>query len=331
MKKENQKLKTLYVKDILLRETDDEHSISTKKIIELLSNYGIDAERKSVYSDIYALSDAGIVDIAQEEGRNGGFRAVSKEFELAELKMLVDAVQSCRFISKKQCTSLIKKLGGLASRYEEKELSRSVYVYDREENKSAVLYLIDDIHRAVSENSSIEFKYTDLTPSKKRVRRKNGGSYRVSPWSLMWREDNYYLIAFDHESMQIRHYRVDRMEEIRLSGEKRLGKEEFEKISLAKYYGNVFEMFKGREEIVRFRCKNAFAGAMLDRFGMTLSITEYGDFFEFYAPVEISVRFFSWVFGFDGALQILSPENVVSEYKEQLKRSLFQFEKNDNA
>ena len=194
-----------------------------------------------------------------------------------------------------------------------------------------LLYLIDDIHRAVSENSSIEFKYTDLTPSKKRVRRKNGESYRVSPWSLMWREDNYYLIAFDHESMQIRHYRVDRMEDIRLSGEKRLGKEEFEKISLAKYYGNVFEMFKGREEIVRFRCKNAFAGAMLDRFGMSLSITECGDFFEFYAPVEISVRFFSWVFGFDGALQILSPENVVCEYKEQLKRSLFQFEKNDNA
>ena len=328
MKKENQKLKTLYVKDILLRETDEDHSISTKKIIELLSELGIEAERKSVYSDIYALSDSGLIDIAQEEGRNGGFRAVSREFELAELKMLVDAVQSCRFISKKQCTALIKKLSKLASRYEESQLSRSVYVYDREEKQSAVLYLIDKIHKAVSENSSINFKYTDVTPSKKRVQRKNGESYLVSPWSLMWREENYYLIAYDHDSGEIRHYRVDRMEKIELTDEPRLGKAEFEGISLAEYYGNVFEMFRGRKEIVHFRCKNALAGAMFDRFGMSLNVTECGDFFEFYAPIEISVRFFSWVFGFDGALQILSPESVASEYKAQIGRALAQFSDN---
>ncbi len=327
MKKENQRLKTLYVKDILLRETDENHSITTKKIIELLEKYGVSAERKSVYSDIYALDDAGLIDIMQEEGRNGGFRALSRDFDLAELKMLTDAVQSCRFISKKQCTSLIKKLSKLASRYEERELSRSVYVYDREEKQSGVLYLIDVIHKAISENSSITFKYTELTPSKNKVERRNGESYRVSPWSLMWREDNYYLIAFDHDSEGIRHYRVDRMEKIKLSGDTRQGKEEFEKISLAKYYGNVFEMFKGREEIVRFRCENRFAGAMFDRFGMSLNVTECGEYFEFYAPIEISVRFFSWVFGFDGALQILSPENVVSEYKEQILRAMQKLDK----
>ncbi len=325
MKKENQRLKALYVKDILLRETDENHSITTKRIIELLEGYGISAERKSVYNDIYALDDAGLIDVMQEEGRSGGFRALSRDFDLAELKMLVDAVQSCRFISNRQCGSLIKKLSRLSSRYEESELSRSVYVYDREEKESGVLYLIDVIHKAISENSSITFKYTEITPSKKKVERKNGESYRVSPWSLMWREDNYYLIAFDHDSLGIRHYRVDRMEKIKLTGKARQGKSEFEKISLAKYYGNVFEMFKGKEEIVRFRCENRFAGAMFDRFGMSLNVTECGDCFEFYAPVEISVRFFSWVFGFDGALKILSPESVVSEYKEQLSRAIHDF------
>ncbi len=327
MKKENQRLKALYVRDILLRETDENHSVTTKKIIELLEKYGISAERKSVYSDIYALDDAGLIDVMQVEGRSGGFRTLSRDFELAELKMLVDAVQSCRFISKKQCTSLIKKLSKLSSRYEESELSRSVYVYDREEKQSGVLYLIDDIHKGISENSSITFKYTELTPSKKKVERRNGESYRVSPWSLMWREDNYYLIAFDHDFRGIRHYRVDRMEKIKLTGEARRGREEFEKISLAKYYGNVFEMFKGREEMVHFRCDNRFAGAMFDRFGMSLNVTEQGDCFEFYAPIEISVRFFSWVFGFDGALQILSPESVVNEYKEQILRAMQGFEK----
>lgn len=321
MKKENQKLKTLYVKDILLRETDDEHSISAGKIIEILDSYGVSAERKSIYNDIYALNDAGVIDVVQEEGRNGGFRALSRTFDLAELKMLVDAVQSCRFISKKQCTSLIKKLSSLASRYEETQLSRSIYVYDREETQSGVLYLVDTIHKAISENSSISFKYTEIMPSKKKVRRRNGESYSVSPWSLMWREDNYYLIAYDHDFGEIRHYRVDRMEKISLSGEIRRGKEEFEKISLSKYYSNVFEMFKGKEEIVHFKCLNRFAGVMFDRFGMSLNVKECGDYFEFYAPIEISVRFFSWVFGFDGGLQILSPENVVNEYKKQILKA----------
>ena len=321
MKKENQKLKALYIKDILLKETDENHSINTQKIIDELQKNGITAERKSVYSDICALRDAGFIDIGKEEGRNGGFRTLGRDFELAELKMLVDAVQSCRFISKKQCTSLIKKLSSLASRYEAGELSRSVYVYDREEKKSAVLYLIDVIHKAISENSSISFKYTDITPSKMKVERRNGESYLVSPWTLMWREDKYYLIAFDHEAKEIRHYRVDRMDKIKLTNEKRFGRDDFEKISLEKYYSNVFEMFKGKEEIVHFRCENRFAGAMLDRFGLSLNISEHKDYFEFYAPIEISVRFFSWVFGFDGALKILSPESVVKEYEAQIIRA----------
>ncbi len=323
MKNENQKLKLLYLRDILMKETDEAHSLSASQLEEKLDRLGIRSERKSIYSDINAMCDAGILDVERTKGKNGGFRVLSRDFELAELKMLVDAVQSSRFISGKQCRELIKKLSALTCVYEEKQLSRSVYIYDREEKKhSNVLYSVDALHNAISANSVITFKYTEMTPSKKRVARKNGESYKVSPWGLIWQDENYYLVAYDHISDEIRHYRVDKMDGIEQTGEKRKGKEEFEAISLADYCSKVFGMFRGKEYNVRFRCKNSLAGAMFDRFGTSLVIEEKGEYFEFYAKVEVSVRFFGWVFGFDGALEILSPQCVLNEYKEQLKRLL---------
>lgn len=323
MKNENQKLKLLYLKEILMRETDENHSLSAAQLEERLDRLGIKSERKSIYSDINAMCDAGILDVERTKGKNGGFRVLSRDFELAELKMLVDAVQSSRFISGKQCRELIKKLSALTCVYEEKQLSRSVYIYDREEKKhSNVLYSVDALHNAISANSVITFKYTEMTPSKKRVARKNGESYEVSPWGLIWQDENYYLVAYDHISDEIRHYRVDKMDGIAETGEKRKGKEEFEAISLADYCSKVFGMFSGKEYNVRFRCKSSLAGAMFDRFGTSLVIEEKGEYFEFYAKVEVSVRFFGWVFGFDGGLEILSPECVLDEYKAQLTRAL---------
>ncbi len=328
MKRENQKLKILRLKDILLRETDEEHSLSAGQLEEKLGAYGIEAERKSIYRDIEALKDSGLLDIGNTEGRNGGFRVLSRDFELAELKILVDAVQSSRFISNKQCKSLIKKLSSLTSVYGEKQLSRSVYVYDRpDERSSNVLYLTDALHGAISENTSVTFRYTETTPSKQIVPKHGGAIYTVSPWALIWREENYYLVAYDHATQSIRHYRVDRMENIRRTGDPRLGKEEFSKVSLASYCSTVFEMFRGEEYNVRFRCENRLAGAMFDRFGKELVIKEYDGYFEFYARVEVSVRFYGWVFGFDGALEILSPEEVVQGYRGQILRALGETEK----
>ncbi len=323
MKNENQKLKLLYLKEILMRETDENHSLSAAQLEEKLDRLGIKAERKSIYSDINTMCDAGILDVERTKGKNGGFRVLSRDFELAELKMLVDAVQSSRFISGKQCRELIKKLSALTCVYEEKQLSRSVYIYDREEKKASnVLYSVDALHNAISENSSITFKYTEMTPSKKRVARRNGESYEVSPWGLIWQDENYYLVAYDHISGEIRHYRVDKMDKIEQTGEKRMGKTEFDAVSLADYCSTVFGMFRGKEYNVHFRCKSSLAGAMFDRFGTSLITEEHGEYFEFYAKVEVSVRFFGWVFGFDGGLEILSPECVLEEYRAQLKRSL---------
>ena len=151
MKSENQKLKLYYLIEILTKYTDEEHILNATQIIEKLKAYGIEAERKSIYSDINLLSDSGILDIEQISGRNGGVHVLSRKFELPELKMLVDAVQASKFITNKQCTSLIKKLSEFSSVYDESKLSRSVYVYDRiaDKDKNA-FYLIDSIHAAIS-------------------------------------------------------------------------------------------------------------------------------------------------------------------------------------
>lgn len=322
MKRGNQKLKILYLKEILLRETDEKHILSASQLEAKLRAYGIEAERKSIYSDIETLKDAGILDVCNTGGRNGGFQVLSRDFELAELKILVDAVQSSRFISRKHVASLIKKLSSLTSVYEEKQLSRSVYVYDRPDEKlSNVFYLADALHGAISDNAPVTFRYTEMTPSKQRVPKHGGALYLVSPWALVWREENYYLVAYDHASSEIRHYRVDRMENISMAEGPRLGYEEFSKVSLSRYCSKVFEMFGGKEYNVRFRCESRLAGAMFDRFGRDLMIEERGEYFEFYAIVEVSVRFYGWVFGFDGALKILSPEDVVSGYQAQVMRA----------
>ena len=327
MKTENQKLRILYLIEILTKYTDEDHILNSTQIIDKLKTiYGLDVERKTIYSDINNLIDAEVLDIEQVGGRKGGFHVLSRKFELAELKMLVDAVQASKFITKKQCSSLIKKISDFSSSYDEKKLSRSVHIYDRASDKSKnAYYMIDSIHSAISENRSITFQYTEMTPSKKRVKKHGGELYHISPYALLWRDENYYLLGYHHDSGSFRHYRVDKMENVSVTDTPRLGGKEFEDISLNKYSSNVFEMFGGEEYIVHFSCENSLAGAMFDRFGTDLQIYEKGDRFEFYASVQISVRFFGWVFGFNGGLKILSPENVVAEYKKQLDNVINSF------
>ncbi len=323
MKSENQKLKILYLVDILSKYTDEDHLLNATQIINKLQKYGVTAERKSIYSDINLLCDADILDIEHVGGRNGGFHVLSRKFELAELKMLVDAVQSSKFISNKQCTELIKKLSQFVSIYDEGKLQRTVYIHDRIQDKDKnALYLIDTIHEAITDNRAIKFQYTDIFPDKKRIKRHDGEFYEISPFALIWRDEFYYLIAYHHKSETIRHFRVDRMDNISILDIPRKGSAEFEKVSLTSYSSNVFEMYKGEEFMVHFRAKNHLAAAMFDRFGTELKTYPCGDKFEFYTPVQISVRFFGWVFGFAGELEILSPENVVNDYKTQITNVL---------
>ena len=235
-KSSNQKLKLLYLRRILLEETDDNHHLNAEQLVSKLEQLGINADRKTIYADVAALQDYGM-DIFLQRGPGGGYSVSSREFELPELKLLVDAIQCSRFITEKKSRELIGKIESLASREEARQLQRQVYVSDRLKNiDEKIYYNIDALHRAVSSGVKIRFLYfnwaLDFTRRDKIYRnyRHDGAYYCVSPWALTWDNENYYLIAYDPsapEGSRIRNYRVDKMENIQLTEEKREGAQHF--------------------------------------------------------------------------------------------------------
>ena len=211
-KSSNQKLKLIYLLKIFNEETDEEHGLTMPEIIMRLSSYGVKAERKSIYDDIEELCLAGY-DIEKEtSGNRTLYYFADRRFELPELKLLVDAVQSSRFITRKKSEKLIGKIEGLASRYDARRLSGNVHVANRIKNMNeSIYYIIDDIQRALTEDKKITFKYFRWNARGEKELRHDGQLYKVSPWALTWDDENYYLVAYDDSSEMIKHYRVDKM------------------------------------------------------------------------------------------------------------------------
>ncbi|MBQ9080325.1 MAG: WYL domain-containing protein [Clostridia bacterium] len=299
---------------ILLERTDEDHVLTMSELIEALGEYGIDAERKSLYADIEALREYGI-DIELRRGKSVGYYVANRLFELPELKLLVDAVQSSRFITRKKSGELIKKLSGMSSVYEAMQLRRQVYVANRIKTANeSIYYNIDAIHSAMLKNCRITFQYFDWTPDKQKQLRHDGMRYCVSPWALTWDDENYYLIAYDSDADGIRHYRVDKMQKITPAEQPRDGREIFEDFDMAIYSRQVFGMFGGKRECVVLDCADELAGVIIDRFGDDVSIRRRdGGRFEATVNVVVSPMFLSWVVGFCGRMKVASPQNVIDE------------------
>lgn len=310
------KLKILYLMKIFLERTDEDHALSMPELIQALSEYGINAERKSIYADIEALREYG-VDVEVCRGKSVGYYVGGRLFELPELKLLVDAVQSSRFITRKKSGELIKKLSGMASIYEAMQLRRQVYVANRiKAQNESIYYNIDAIHTAILKNSRITFQYFDWTPDKKRQLRHDGMWYSVSPWALTWDDENYYLIAYDSAVGDIRHYRVDKMQKITPTAEMRDGKGVFEDFDMAVYSRQMFGMFGGERVSVVLDCDDSLAGVIIDRFGEEVSIRKGGNGrFEATVNVFVSPVFLSWVISLGGRARIVSPDGVAEQLK----------------
>lgn len=314
-KSAGQKLKLLYILRLLTENSDENHPVSTADIISYLESNGIHSERKSIYDDIEKLCDFGY-DIIQVQSRlGGGYYMAGREFELAELKLLVDAVQSSRFITTRKSRSLIKKLERMAGKYDAGKLQRQVYVAGRikTENES-IYYNIDNIHRAIQENKQIEFQYLDWNLKKELVPRV-GGRKQVSPWALIWREENYYLAAYDSVDGIMKHYRVDKMGQVRVLKEAREGMEQFAKVDPAVYTNQTFGMFSGTEEIVTLQFPNRLVGVVLDRFGREADIRPMTDrVFRIRVKVAVSGQFFGWLAGIGREAVVVSPAEVKEQY-----------------
>ena len=310
-KSANQKLKLLILKDFLLRNSDEKHPVTIPQIIEELARYDIKAERKSLYDDLEALRVYGL-DIVQSKGN---YHVGQRSFETPELKLLVDSIQSSKFITQKKTMSLIKKIEELASMYDAQLLERQVYVRNRVKSMNeSVYYNVDSIADAINQDRMIRFKYFEYTVTKERHIKKDGGWYHVSPFALMWDDENYYMLAWDRDSSSMRHYRVDKMLEITLLDRKREGKEAFAEVDMSAYSKRVFSMFTGKDRRVRMRFANSLAGAVIDRFGTdAMLIPDGSDHFIVTQELVVSPRFFAWIFGFGTDAEILSPKDVRQE------------------
>lgn len=326
-KSSNQKLKLVYLMKILLEKTDETHSITMSEIIDALQAYDIGAERKSLYDDLETLRVYGMDIIGTQEDRKYYYHVGNRQFELAELKLLVDSVQSAKFITEGKSNELIKKIEGLASQYEASQLHRQVFVNGRVKTMNeSIYYNVDRIHTAIAENSRIRFRYFQWNVDKEMELRHNGAVYEVSPWALSWDDENYYLIAYDSIQGIIKHFRVDKMLNIESSGEQREGKQMFKSFNMAAYARKTFGMYGGVEEWVRIKCDNSLAGVMIDRFGKDVSMTRLNEK-QFVATVDVAVsrQFMAWVIGLGDGAEIIGPESVVDEMREEIKRLARQY------
>ncbi len=307
-KKFDEKLKLLYILKILQEETDADHRIFVPEIISKLEALGMTAERKSVYRDLDTLASYGY-DIIHDRT---GCALLSRDFELAELKLLVDAVQASRFITGDRQRELTEKLTKLASRHQAKLLNRSVRAEegDRIQNRS-ILINIDWIHAAMAENKKISFQYFDWTPQKEQLLRHEGKRYEMSPWTLVWSNENYYMLAYDEKMDNIRHFRVDKIKNIRKLDIPREGYETYSRFDFSKYSSKLFGMFSGEECSVTLKCENSVAGSIIDRFGTGVSIFPQSDgYFSCVIPVIVSPNFYSWILQFGKRIEITAPSDI---------------------
>ncbi len=315
----NQKLKLLYLAKFLLQNSDENHPVTTAQIIEELSKNDISAERKSIYDDIDALRLFGF-DIVQIRGKNGGYYIGERDFELPELKLLVDSVQSSKFITQDKTYKLIKKIESLASVYDGQLLQRQVFVSNRVKSMNeSIYYTVDSISDAITQNRKIKFRYFEYTITKERRFRHNGNFYFASPFALIWDDENYYMLAWDSESSKMKHFRVDKMHAVSMLDDSREGNEEFKKVDMSSYTKSVFGMFGGNEQKVKLRFSNHLVGAVLDRFGRDIIVVKDGDeHFTVSVNVVVSQQFFAWMFGFGTDAEILSPLETREQMKEQI-------------
>lgn len=318
----NQKLKLIYLIKILLERTDDNHSITMREIIDALASYDVAAERKSIYADMETIRGLGIDVLGEQKGKTFYYHVTGRQFELAELKLLVDVIQSSKFITARKSKELIKKLEGLASEHEAKQLQRQVYVSGRIKTMNeSIYYNVDEIHNAIASNKKIRFQYFQWNVKKEMELRKGGKFYEISPWGLSWDDENYYMIGFDAEAAIIKHYRVDKMVKIGCMEETREGRELFEKFDMAAYAQKSFSMFGGEEQYVKLLCDNSLAGVMIDRFGKEIMMIPVDEsHFSVNVNVAVSEPFLGWVFALGDKIKIVGPEKVAEQMKALAKR-----------
>ena len=324
---DNQKLKMLYLLKIFSEETDDLHPLTMPEIISKLAAYGVNANRKTLYLDFEELRNFGVDIISNKVGHDCYYNIGSRDFELPELKLLVDSVQSSKFITDRKSTELIKKLESLVSKHEGKQLQRQVVISGRvKAMNESIYYNVDKLHEAIGAGCQIRFKYFQWNVNKQMELRKDGAWYQVSPWALMWDDENYYLVAYDATDGKIKHYRVDKMLSISVTKEKRLGQEQFKRFDMPRYTKSLFGMYGGEIVKVTLEARNDMVGVIIDRFGKDILIAPVdSERFRVNVDVSMSNQFLGWIMAVGDGVKIVGPAAVVEKMREEVRRLAEQY------
>lgn len=321
------KLKILYMMKIFSEQTDDQHGLTLAQINDALERYGIDAVTpKTLYGDIEELRQFGMDIEMEHEGRAYYYYLANRDFQLAELKLLVDTVQASRFLTERKSRALIKKLETLASAPQAMQLRRQVLISGRVKSMNeSIYYAVDAIHAAIHQGSKVRFQYFQWNADKQQVLRHGGAWYEASPWGLMFDNENYYLIAYDSQDQKIKHFRVDKLLRLSATGAPREGREAYRE---ADYEGkSVFGMFGGEITTVILEAESGMAGVLIDRFGRDIPMVHLdGNRIEARAEVVVSPQFFGWLFGLGPGIRIAGPMSVVARFREYLGKVSEQYD-----
>ena len=328
-KSDNQKLKIFYILDYLKQNSHQDHPVRAAELLSMLERqHNIVCDRKTVYSDIAALQDLG-VDIVSIPGKNGGYYIASRNFELPELKLLIDAVQSSRFLTEKKSRELIEKLCRECSIHDAQLMRRDVVVSGRVKSMNETIYYnVDAIQEAIAGNRQITFRYFDWgIDGKRRYREKH---YQVSPYGLCQDNENCYLQALSPR-YGVTSYRVDRMSDITLTEEKRVPCPELTGKNLTRHANQLFQMFAGDTTTVKMRFHRSLTNVVMDRFGRdTMLIPDGEDHFVFTVDVAVSPMFLSWVIGFGAKARILHPQSVIDSCRALCREAMDQYNATEN-
>ena len=326
MRGTTQKLKLLYLKEIFEEETDNEHAISMPKIVEELEKRGVPAERKSIYDDIRLLQEEyGLPIYHADGGRTYSLEA--HDFEFSELKLIIDAVSSCKTLSEKMSSQLIDKLKKLCSKHERATLHRQIIVTDRAKTQNTqVHYNINALNEAIAKQRWVDFKYYYYDVNKKKKHSYGGRAYRMMPYALIYVDNNYYLLAFDKWDTK-RHFRVDRMEQVQVLKHGFSLERNSAKVDLETYTKYTFSMYgKGKVERVTMRFDNNLVSMVLDRFGHDIMLVKDGDtHFTITEPIAVSPQFFAWIFGLGEKAEIVGPVEVRDQMRKMMEKTIRQY------
>ncbi len=317
-KSENSKLKCLMILKILCKYSNSDHPLNATKINDYLSEFNLESERKSIYRDIEVLKNAGF----NIESTREGFYAGDLLFELPELKLLVDAVQSSSFITAKKTKEIVQKLTTLTNDYDALQLNRQLFLSKKKTENEKIFYLVDKLQQAISQNKPVTFKYFDYTIRKEKKYRRNSSRYHLLPYALLWENQQYYCIGYSEKYQNFSHYRVDRMDDIEVLNDP----QDKIDLDLDEYTSKVFGMFTGQDETVTLSVDQSLANVIFDTFSKDVLISQSDEkSFTIHVKVSISEPFIAWIMQFQGKIKVLSPLSLIEKIKKQAQDLLSQY------